>query len=326
VDVNTALSKQKDGDHDVVVHHENQSSTSIATLNIIEITPKYDGKSYCGRFRLSNKSNQTLHVNGYKSHGNTSIRATCLEGEVFQNNNWKLLRMAKDAIPLTIDVAPGATVEVFADLPFQETNSGAITARIRWSTLVSEGFGIDWQSDRKAGKFDLAKTAHIEKLRGILAKMGFKKDFLQKNDFWTKIIESICKRISSTSGFQPFHLNDIALPEIDVDDRIEYHVRSDNISDYENVYGMDIVLDSVNLPVNWLYDPRFTGVESQVIERESQHRNQLDITLGNAAGKIGYKLTVTYIPPTNISLPKTQNINELTKAIYIEWRHWCPKK
>ena len=177
--------------------------TRAVELSVIEITPRYDGESYQGRFRLNNQDHK-INVFGRWTSPNGIIDAFYVRGETFAAGAWKAPTVFSDMIPLAIPVEAGENVEVVTSLPFVEQMGSPLKARIRWSDIVSDPFVLDWQADRKAGKFAFAKSRHIETLRRLLRRAGFQEQFLRQDDFWSELVRGLEARVSKAKGFTLF--------------------------------------------------------------------------------------------------------------------------
>jgi hypothetical protein len=285
----------------------------IADLSVAEIVPKHDGISYCGRFNMKNRGKGAIDVYGWRLRPGGPIYAAYVDGEVFEEGNWKSQRYWSDMIPLTARVAPGETVEVLTELPFHE-GKGKLKARIRWGKLVSDGFVIDWESDRKAGKFDLAKAKHMQRLRALLKESGFSHDALRKDDFWQAFVTRVCKRVGTTKGFPPFHAKSIPLPEINPEGNPDFNVFSDEVSDFEYVYKLNIVVEHANATEK----ATAGGLSKDYYVSDDPGlrpgRKTIIIQAGYPDG-IGAWLTLVHVPPTNGRLPSSSDLERLADGL-----------
>ena len=248
-------------------------------LIVMDVAPSHDGKSYQARLKLTNRGTEVLRPFGSQIDKNETATAHYLGGDILDHGNWKKIRTGNECIPMAVEVAPGKTRKFLATcLPFREEMGSPLTVRIRWSGLVSEPFTLDWKADRKAGKFVAARKQYIDRLRKLLLKAGFRKNCLQPDDFWEKLIDDLRKTIGSVDGFRPFHA-DIQLPEIDPVGRIRYFVVSDEISDGKYYYQLTgkyyyqltINLNPSDLGEGWIRTPNTTDTHVVSLESDVPH-------------------------------------------------------
>jgi len=302
---------------DRAVRTQSGDKQSGLRLTLVEITPMFDGKTYHGRFTFKNRSNKPVHVLGCPSAVKGIVRAVYVEGDIFEGGNWKPVEVHRDMLPLTFPVPPGESVELLADLPFREESGSPLTVRIRVGELVSNAFVLDWEADRKEQKFALARTRHIQHLRRLLRKAGFKDELLRHEDFWRKFVEAIQDRVSNGDGFEPFRSNTVPLPEIDVGDVIIYNLWADDVTDYENRYHLEILLAPSRLPLNWLQHPELTKVQTHIRGKRGE------IILGDSPGeqdKERFRFRLEYFVASDGKPPSEKYARELGANLLAELR------
>ncbi|NQU25791.1 MAG: hypothetical protein HQ567_31265 [Candidatus Nealsonbacteria bacterium] len=286
-------------------------------LTVVEISPRFDGKSYRGRFTFKNRTKEEIRLPCCEGAANGIVRANQVEVETLEGDRWKPVTIYRDAIPTTATVRPGSSVEIVVRLPFREKMGTPLTARMRLGELMSDSFVLDWEKDRKDEKFKLARIQHIDRLRRLLEKAGFKKEFLRDDDFWRKFMESVQKRVGTTDHFEPFRAKVVPLPNIDIGDVVKYHHWSDDVSNYENRYHLGVRLNPSRLGRDWAQNPRFTKVQVVMIS------GRMRVNLGDQYvddDKLGFGLNLDYYPERRDSLPTRKNLEVLGKELLAEIR------
>ena len=169
-------------------------------VRAMEIRPSHDGENYEGRFLFIHHGKEPLKICCSERPEGRRFPPNNLRFQVLTNGVWTRVESYSHGWCSYFAIPSGVPCELDVDLsPFKEQDA-PLTGRVifDWDKYPSEPFVLDWKSDRKAGKFLAAKTAHVERLRAAFLKSGFRPELLKGDDFPRQIVKEMIARTTQS--------------------------------------------------------------------------------------------------------------------------------
>ena len=230
----------------------------------IAITPSPNGEDYHGRFLFINKGPSPVRVDGFDKpiHGKfvpRFVRYQTLEAGV-----WKEIKIGYCATgQVDFAMKPAVSYEYHVYLyPFHEQDA-PLTGRIGFDVSAGEAgwveywsypFVLDWKKDRESGEFAAVKKEHYKKLRAAFSKAGFKEELLVRDDFCSRILQSMMKQAfaqETANSFKPFLGKLDVTPGFELDGKIRIDFGSDEVRDFRPEYIGWFSLDPRKFSPQW---------------------------------------------------------------------------
>jgi hypothetical protein len=220
----------------------------------IEIKPS-PFEQYEGRFLFINKESSSVRISGFDEPIGRKFKPRFTQFQTLKDGMWKEIQVfycgtgAQD-----FAMKPEMEYEFVMYLDSFKEQDAPLTGKVGVDGYWSEPFVLDWKSDRSAGKFELAKKERLEKVRTHFAKAGFKKELLEKEDFCSRLLQSMMKETTAkgiADSFHPFEGKLNVVPAIQLNGSIRIDFGSDIVLDHETEYTGWFVLDPNRFSPAW---------------------------------------------------------------------------
>lgn len=170
-----------------------------------EITPSPTRKGYRGLFAFSNNTRSTIRLPGLEGPHVGFYTADKVVFEVQDHEKWTQLDIGYCGFPGEVTVGPNSECLMDIDLFAFKEQSVAVVGRVRVGGYTSESFVLDWPTDRRKGRFKLAREEYLEKIRMQLRDAGFKESVTTGEDFCRRLLVTILSPLDRNDlGFAPF--------------------------------------------------------------------------------------------------------------------------
>ncbi len=281
------------------------------------------GNEYDGEFLFINRSSDRIYLNGFGEPVGEFFHPRFVGFEVRRDNRWIKLDVGYCGTGAQKYPIEPNTEYVF-DIslwPFDEQDQ-PVTGRVGVDNFVSEPFVLNWQKDKRLGKFDESRDRHVETVRKLLVDAGFDKRRLTGNGFIERFLASLIDfRDPAALGFSDFEEDFDVLPTIDRRDYLRFDIPRPQPyragqplpPTGQERYELLLVLTPSNFSADWF--------------REEMNR-RLDIgTWGDAREMVfgeRYKwfteentlyIQLKYWPPAGNELPSVENSKKLFKGV-----------